>query len=148
MSFAEKGQFRSKKPFSQPLRNPFRSCEMNVTVLGSGTRVPKSLSQLRNTLRNGTFVAKSGFTASQSFRSCEMGAPVLRSGTRVPNSTSQLRKFLQRIPMSCGMVWQQSAYFTEDFLRLRSLAEPCFCSVFAPISLQFLPFNFFIISST
>ena len=33
---------------------------MNVTVLRSGTRVPKSLSQLRNTLRNGTLVAKLG----------------------------------------------------------------------------------------
>ena len=60
LSFAEKYQFRSKTPFSQPLRNAFRSCEMNVTVLRSGTRVPKLLSQLRNTLRNGTFVAKSG----------------------------------------------------------------------------------------
>ena len=47
-------------PFSQPLRNTFRSCEINVTVLRSGTRVPKSLSQLRNTLQNGTLVAKSG----------------------------------------------------------------------------------------
>ena len=60
LSFAAKCQFRSKMSFSQQLRNAFRSCEMNVTVLRSGTRVPKSLSQLRNTLRNGTFVAKSG----------------------------------------------------------------------------------------
>ena len=60
LSFAEKGQFRSKKSFSQPLCNPFRSCELSVTVLRSGTRVPKSLSQLRNTLRNGTLIAKSG----------------------------------------------------------------------------------------
>ena len=59
LSFAEKGQFRSKKSFSQPLRNPFRSCELSVTVLRSGTRVPKSLLQLRNTLQNGTLVAKS-----------------------------------------------------------------------------------------
>ena len=34
---------------------PFRSCEMGVTVLRNGTRVPKSASQLRNSLRNGTF---------------------------------------------------------------------------------------------
>ena len=60
LSFAEKNQFRSKKPFSQPLRNPFRSCELSVTVLRSGIHVSKSLSQLRNTLRNGTLVAKSG----------------------------------------------------------------------------------------
>ena len=60
LSFATKSQFRSKTPFSQPLRNVFRSCQMNVTVLRSGTRAPNSPSQLRNTLRNGTFVAKSG----------------------------------------------------------------------------------------
>ena len=60
LSFAAKRQFRSKMPFSQPLRNAFRSCEINVTMLRSGARVPKSLSQLRNTLRNGTLVAKSG----------------------------------------------------------------------------------------
>ena len=42
LSFAAKCQFRSKMPFSQPLRNAFRSCEINVTVLRSGTRVPKS----------------------------------------------------------------------------------------------------------
>ena len=60
LSFAEKCQFRSKTPFSQPLRNAFRSCELSVTVLRSGTCVPKSLSQLRNTLWNGTFIAKSG----------------------------------------------------------------------------------------
>ena len=46
LSFVEKCQFRSKKSFSQPLRNPFRSCELSVTVLRSGTRVQKSLSQL------------------------------------------------------------------------------------------------------
>ena len=60
LSFAAKRQFHRKMPFSQQLRNAFRSCEINVTVLRSGTRVPKLLSQLRNTLRNGTFVAKSG----------------------------------------------------------------------------------------
>ena len=39
LSFAEKCQFRSKTPFSQPLRNAFRSCKINVTVLRSGTHV-------------------------------------------------------------------------------------------------------------
>ena len=43
LSFAEKCQFRSKTPFLQPLRNAFRSCELSVTVLRSGTRVPKLL---------------------------------------------------------------------------------------------------------
>ncbi|KAL6310781.1 hypothetical protein AAG906_017148 [Vitis piasezkii] len=63
------------------------------------------------------------------FRSCELGAPVLRSGTRVPNSASQLRKFSQRIPMSCGMVWQQSAIFAEDFLRLITTQKVLFDSL-------------------
>ena len=65
LSFATKRQFRSKMPFSQQLRSEFRSCEIDVTVLRSGTRVPKPLSQLRNTLRNGTFCAKSRFSTSQ-----------------------------------------------------------------------------------
>ena len=47
------------------ISQPFRSCEMRVTVLRNGTRVPKPASQLRNTLRNGSFVAKSSFTTSQ-----------------------------------------------------------------------------------
>nr|CAN65961.1 hypothetical protein VITISV_018298 [Vitis vinifera] len=51
--------------FSQQLRSEFRSCEIDVIVLRSGTRVPKPLSQLRNTLRNGTFGAKSCFSTSQ-----------------------------------------------------------------------------------
>ena len=93
LSFATKRQFRSNLPFSQQLRSEFRSCEIDVTVLRSGTRVPKPLSQLRNTLRNGTFGAKSGlyhfairFTAAKwmllycevalvcqiCFRSCEI----------------------------------------------------------------------------
>ena len=74
-------------------RSHFRSCEMRFTVLRNGTRVPKSASQLPNTLRNGGFHA---LVVRSRFRSCEMGAPVLRSGTRVPKVVSQLRKFLQR----------------------------------------------------
>ena len=47
------------------ISQPFRSCEMRVTVLRNGTRVPKVLLQPRNPLRNETFVAKSGFSSSQ-----------------------------------------------------------------------------------
>ena len=47
LSFATKRQFRSKMPISQQLRNAFRSCQMRAPVLRSGTRVPKSPSQLR-----------------------------------------------------------------------------------------------------
>ncbi|KAL6327593.1 hypothetical protein AAG906_021884 [Vitis piasezkii] len=41
------------------------ACEIDVLVLRNGTRVPNPLSQLRNTLRNGTFGAKSRFSISQ-----------------------------------------------------------------------------------
>ena len=73
LSFAAKHQFRSKIPFSQQLRNAFRSCEINVTMLRSGTRVPKLLSQLRNTLRNGTLVAKSGIFTLYRFAAANWG---------------------------------------------------------------------------
>ena len=98
----------------------------------------------------GFLVRNQALPLRNAFRSCQMrapvlwsGTPVLWSGTRVPNSLSQLRKFSQRIPMCCGMVWQQSALFAEVFLRLRSLAEPCFYSVFALFLLRFLPDLFF-----
>ena len=57
----------------------------------------------------------------------------------------------QWLRLSCEMVSQRSVNFAEDFLRLRSLAEPCFCSVytlflvrfcsdfFLSISLHFIP---------
>ena len=154
MSFAEKGQFRSKKPFSQPLRNPFRSCEMSVTVLRSGTRVPKSLSQLRNTLRNGTLVAKSGifmlyrFAAVSQLRnggscaakwhSCAKLAfaaakflaetsKVLRNG--LATKCSFRRSFLQPAKFRKALF---SSVFTLFLLRFRS-------NFFLSISLQFLP---------
>nr|CAN79833.1 hypothetical protein VITISV_000788 [Vitis vinifera] len=92
------------------ISQPFRSCEMRVTVLRNGTRVPKlrnevhcaakwhscAKSWFRNCeipckmelwLRNWDF---SRFGTSQPFCSCEMRAHVLRSGTRVPNLVSQL----------------------------------------------------------
>ena len=49
------------------ISQPFRSCEMRVTVLRNGTRVPKCVSQPRNTLQNGTFGAKSGIFTLWSF---------------------------------------------------------------------------------
>ena len=64
---------------------PFRNCEMRVTVLRNGTRVPKCAKwQLRNTLQNGALVRNQALPLHNAFRSCEMDAPVLRSGTRVP----------------------------------------------------------------
>ena len=46
---------------------PFCSCEMGVTVLRNGTRVPKLVSQLRNTLRNGALAVKLGIFTLSSF---------------------------------------------------------------------------------
>ena len=125
---------------------PFRSCEMRVTVLRNGTRVPKSASQLRNSLRNGTFGCEiENFHALElrnAFRSCETDAPVLRSGTRVPKWVSQLRKFSQRLLQCCGMVWQQNVDFAEAAKSRRPLFFPCFCPVFAPFDSDFAPKDF------
>ena len=153
LSFATKRQFRSKMPFSQQLRSEFRSCEIDVTVLRSGTRVPKPLSQLRNILRNGTFGAKSRFSTSQCVLQLRNGChctaewhscakPHFRS-CEIPS---------QRLLQCCGMVWQQNAHFAEVSFTLRNFAELCFSPVSALFRLQFRPdffsFNLLEISST
>ena len=51
-----------------PFRNGFRSCQMGATVLRSGTRVPKPLSQLRNTLAEASTVLRSGLATKITFR--------------------------------------------------------------------------------
>ena len=127
LSFATKRQFRSKTLFSQQLRNAFRNCEINVTVLRSGTRVPKSLLQLRNTMWNRIFGAKSGFTTSQCV-------------SQLPNESSCAAKW-----HSCAKnAFAAAKYPRRDFYsvaewfcsivlisqRLRNLAELCFSSVF------------------
>ena len=43
----------------------------------------------------------------------------------------------QWLCLGCEMVSQRSANFAEDFLRLRSLAELCFCSVYTLFLLCF-----------
>ena len=175
LSFAEKGQFRSKNPFSQPLRNPFRSCELSVTVLRNGTCVPKSLSQLRNTLRNGTLVAKSGifmiyrfaavsqlriggscvakwhscaklgFAASKIFAEEKME---LRNDFAKDGRFRRETSIPQRLLLGCEMASQRSANFAEVAKSCRPLFLLCLHSVFGPISLRFLPLNFFAFSST
>ena len=143
LSFTEKGQFRSKKPFSQPTSQCVSQLRIECHCAAKWHTCAKIAFAIAKYPAGWNFGCEIRDFHALLLRSCELGAPVLRSGTRVPNLTSQLRKFSQRIPMSSGMVWQQSAYFAKDFLRLRSLVEPCFCSVFAPISsFQFL-FNFF-----
>ena len=49
----------------------------------------------------------------------------------------------QRLLLGCETVSQQSANFAEDSLRLRNLADPCFCPFFR---FERLPFNFFAFS--
>ena len=149
LSFATKSQFRSKTPFSQPLRNAFRSCQMNVTVLRSGTRVPNSPSQLQNTLRNGTFVAKSGlyhfagrFAAVKwGLLCCEVALVCPNRLRSCENSCRELQsvaewfgnKMLISQNFSLGCEISQSSVF--------ALFSLCFCSdfFFLSISLQFLP---------
>ena len=141
LSFATKRQFRSKMLFSQQLPNAFRSCQMRAPVLRSGTRVPKTPSQLRNTLRNGTFGAKSGLyhfamrfaAAKWMLLYCEVAlvCQICFRSCEIPS---------QRLLQCCGMVWQQNAHFAEVSFTLRNFAELCFCSVFAPISIRFFSF--------
>ena len=145
LSFAEKGQFRSKKQFSQPLRNAFRSCEMNVTVLRSGTRVPKSLSQLRNTLRNGTLVAKSGiftlyrFAAVSQLRNGGSCAAKWHSCAKLAFAATKILKENPKV-LRNGLATKCSfrRSFPQAAKSRRALFLLCFCSVFAPISSRFV----------
>ena len=156
MSFAKKTNFAAKSYFRSLLCSPFLSCERSVTVLRNGTRVPKSISQLRNTLRNGTLDAKSGIFTLYSFaavsqlriggscaakwHSCaKIGFAAAKifaeESNELRNAFAKDGRFRrdmlisQQLRLSCEMVSQRSANFAEDFLRLRSLAEPCFCFV-------------------
>ena len=154
LSFAAKCQFRSKMPFLQLLRNTFRNCEINVTVLRSGTRVPKSLLQLRNTLRNGTFVAKSRLyhfasrfaAAKWGLLCCEVALVCQTRLRRESQSVAEWfgNKMLNSQKFSLGCEISQSSVF--------ALFSLCFCSVFTLFLLRFrsdfFPFNFLEISST
>ena len=128
---------------------PFRSCEMRVTVLRNGTRVPKSASQPRNPLRNGTFVAKSAFFTSQCVSQlrnrCSCAAKwhsCAKSGFR------SCENFRREGPEAAN--WFHSKMPISQ--RLRNFADPCFSPVFAPFDSDFAPillrktsFNFFTI---
>ena len=139
-------------------------------MLRNGTRVPKSISQLRNTLQNGTLDAKSGIFMLYSFaaisqlriggscaakwHSCaKLGFAVAKIFAEETNELrndfakdSRFRRDMlisQRLRLSCEMVSQRSANFAEVAKSRRPLFLLCFHSVFGPISLRFLPFNFF-----
>ena len=143
LSFVEKGQFRSKKLFSQPTSQP--------------------ISQLRNTLRNGALAAKLGifmlcsfaavsqlwnggsctakwhscaklgFAASKIFveETMELRNDFAKDG-RFRRDTS----IPQRLLLGCEMASQRGANFAEVAKSRRPLFLLCFHSVFAPISLR------------
>ena len=148
LSFAKKTNFAAKSYFRSLLCSPFLSCERSVTVLRNGTRVPNSASQLRNTLRNGTFVAQSGLyhfagrfaTAKWGLLCCEVALVCQNRLRSCENSHRELHSVAewfcsivlisQRLSSACEI--SQSSVF------------PCFCSDFFPIfflsiSLKFLP---------
>nr|CAN61680.1 hypothetical protein VITISV_031949 [Vitis vinifera] len=117
------------------ISQPFCSCEIRVTMLRNGTRVPKFGFATAKLPVEWSFGCEIGsfscFGASQPFRSFEMGAPVLRSGTHVPNLVSQLRNgFAAKCRFRRGCEISQTPVFALFLLR--------FCS-------ERLPFNFFAI---
>ena len=141
---------------------------MGVTVLRSGTRVPKLVSQLRNTLRNGALAAKLGiftlcsFTAISQLRnggSCAAkwhlcakigfaAAKIFAEETiKLRNDFAKDGRFRrdtlipQRLILGCEMVSQRSANFAKVAKSRRPLFLPCFCS-------ERLSFNFFAFSPT
>ena len=111
---------------------------MGVSVLRNGTRVPKLVSQLRNTLRNGALAAKLGIFTLYSFAAVSQ----LRNGFAKDGRFRRDTLIPQRLLLGCETVSQQSANFAEDSLRLQNLADPCFCPVFALFSLRKTFFQF------
>ena len=142
----------------------FRSCEIGVTMLRNGTRVPKLVSQLRNTLPNGALAANLGIFTLCSFaavlqlrnegscaakwHSCaKLG--FAEESIELRNDFAKDGRFCrdtlipQWLLLGCETVSQQSANFAEPTKSRRPLFLPYFCSIFAPkdflsISLQFL----------
>ena len=139
-------------------------------MLRNDTRVPNLVSQLRNTLRNGALTAKTGiftlcsFAANSQLRnggSCSAKwhscAKLGFAATKIfAEESNELRNdfakdgrfrrdmlISQQLRLSCEMVSQRSANFAEAAKSHRPLFLLYFYSVFGPISLRFLPFNFF-----
>nr|CAN71351.1 hypothetical protein VITISV_023814 [Vitis vinifera] len=115
------------------ISQPFRSCEMRVTVLRNSTRVPKSPSQLRNTLRNGTFGAKSGFTTSQCVSQLRNGCScATKWHSCAKNGFAAVKIFAERaIALRTGFAAKcRFRRGCEISQRLQNLADPCFSPVF------------------
>ena len=147
LSFATKRQFGNNLPFLQQLRSAFRSCEIDVTVLRSGTRVP-----------NPTFaIAK--FPAEWDFW-CEImifhfavhfvttKSMLLYCGVALVCQTplSQLRNTLAEASTVLRNGLATKCPFRRGFLHAakfrRALFFPYFCSVFHPNSTRFFSFQF------
>ena len=127
----------------------FRSCEMRVTVLRNGTRVPKSGFAAKKSsakwsfpCENGIFhalVVRSRFAAAKWGLLCCEVALVCQKLLR--SCENFRREGLEAANWFCSKVMLSQ--------RLRDLADPYSCPVFALFLLRFrserLPFNFFAI---
>ena len=138
-------------------------------MLRNGTRVPKSASQLRNTLRDGALAAKLGiftlcsFAAVSQLRnggSCAAKwhscAKIGFTATKIfAEETIKLRNDFakdgrfhrdtlipQRLLLGCETGSHQSVKFAEAAKSRRPLFLPCFCSVFAPIDFLSISLHF------
>ena len=140
LSFATKRQFRSNLPFSQQLRSEFHSCEIDVTVLRRGTRVPKPLSQLRNTLRNGTFGAKSCFSTSQWVSQLRNGCYYAAKWHSCAKITFAAAKYLRRDFYSAAEWFGNKMPISQKFPSPCEISQSSvFFPVFALFRLQFRP---------
>ena len=145
LSFATKRQFQ--------LRSEFRSCEIDVTVLRSGTCVPKPLSQLRNTLQNGTFGAKSRFSTSHCVSQLPNGCYCTAKWHSCAKFAFVAAKYPRRDFYSVAEWFCNKMLSSQKFPSLCEISQSfvfplfllCFCSDFDPI---FFSFNLLEISST
>ena len=150
LSFATKRQFRSNLPFSQQLRSEFRSCEIDVTVLRSGTRVPKPLSQLRNALRNGTFGAKSRFSISQWVSQLRNWCYCTAKWHSCAKSTFAAAKYTRRGFYSAAEWFGNKNHISQKFSLPCEISQSsvfplfllCFGSNFGPIFFLSIPLKF------
>ena len=115
-------------------------------MLRNGTRVPKCAKwQLRNTLQNGTFVAKSGFSSSQ----CVSQLPNGCYCTAKWHSCAKFGFAAAKIFVETSTVLQNGLAIKCQFRRGCEISQtpvfPLFSLRLTPILLRFFFFNFFAI---
>ncbi|KAL6321715.1 hypothetical protein AAG906_031227 [Vitis piasezkii] len=136
--------------FGGQLRSEFRSCEIDVTVLRNGTRVPNPLSQLRNTLRNGTFGAKSRFSISQCVSQLRNGCYCTAKWHSCAKFTFAAAKYTRRDFYSAAEWFGNKMLISQRFPSPCEISQSSVFPAFALLS-QFRPdffFQFLEISST